>query len=291
MCVRLGFVAGRPSKLTLEVQQTVVEILRNCGTHRGGRSSPRTHGDIPRLDTSRGAGHLGEVLRLPLRREGRRGPGGSVRGPNGAALDRGRLVEGPHARPGRQLRFPPRPDTGEILRDAQGRPEAELADEYKEPNSSDARWFLERRAREDFGNHEPAVTVNMNPAPLRRDPGRKERLDLFRHAVQILVDNGMQLPEPALLEHHEQKPIETRRCRREERRPDREANRRRGLQYSRSGETDHCLPAALDDPARVRGCLAKANFVGCTIAFGGSAEVGLTTSEYATTCGSAEDLL
>ena len=34
------------------------------------------------------------------------------------------------------------PLTGEILRDAQGRPEAELVDEYKEPNSGDARGSL-----------------------------------------------------------------------------------------------------------------------------------------------------
>jgi hypothetical protein len=101
------------------------------------------------------------------------------------------------------------PLTGEILRDVQGRPEAELVDEYKEPNSGDARWFLERRAREDFGHTDSGVTVNVNPAPARREPGRKEMLNLFYQAVQILVDNGMELPKPAMLEHPGTKAIET----------------------------------------------------------------------------------
>ena len=35
------------------------------------------------------------------------------------------------------------PITKEILRDAQGRPEAELVDEYKEPDDGRAAWFLE----------------------------------------------------------------------------------------------------------------------------------------------------
>jgi hypothetical protein len=99
--------------------------------------------------------------------------------------------------------------TGEILRDAQGRPEAELVDEYREPSSADARWFLERRAREDFGHTDPHVTVNVNPAPARPNPNKKQMLDLFGQAVQILVDNRMKLPEPVMLEHHGQKEIET----------------------------------------------------------------------------------
>ena len=101
------------------------------------------------------------------------------------------------------------PMTGEILRDAQGRPEAELSDEYKEPDDARAAWYLERRAREDFGNHDPAVTVNVNPPTTRREPGKKETLDLFAQAVQILVDNGMELPKPVVLEHQGQKAIET----------------------------------------------------------------------------------
>jgi hypothetical protein len=102
------------------------------------------------------------------------------------------------------------PLTGEILRDAQGRPEAELVDQYKEPSSADARWFLERRAREDFGGGGEGVTVNVNPAPARRDPGKKEMLDLFSQAIQILIDNGMKVPtEPVLLDHQGQKAIET----------------------------------------------------------------------------------
>jgi hypothetical protein len=101
------------------------------------------------------------------------------------------------------------PLTGEILRDAQGRPDAELVDEYREPSSADARWFLERRAREDFGGGDPVVTVNVNPEPRRPNPGKKELLNLFDQAVQILVDNGMKIPQPPLLEHHEQTPIET----------------------------------------------------------------------------------
>jgi len=101
------------------------------------------------------------------------------------------------------------PETGEILRDAQGRPEAELVDEYREPSSVDARWFLERRAREDFGGGGEAVTVNVNPAPTRPNPDKKQMLDLFGQAVQILVDNGMELPKPVMLEHEGQKAIET----------------------------------------------------------------------------------
>ena len=101
------------------------------------------------------------------------------------------------------------PLTGEILRDAQERPEAEFVDEYREPSSAVACWFLERRAREDFGRGGEAVTVNVNPAPARRDPGKKEMLDLFSQAIQILIDNGMKLPESAMLEYQGRKAIET----------------------------------------------------------------------------------
>ena len=101
------------------------------------------------------------------------------------------------------------PLTGEILRDVQGRPEAELVDEYKEPNSRDARWFLERRDPANWGGGGEGVTVNVNPAPRRREPSKKETLDLFGQAVQILVENGMKLPEPAMLEHPGTKAIET----------------------------------------------------------------------------------
>jgi hypothetical protein len=100
------------------------------------------------------------------------------------------------------------PVTGEILRDAQGRPDAELVDEYREPSSADARWFLERRAREDFGGGDPVVTVSVNPEPRRPNPSKRQLLDLVSQGIQILVDNGMKVPQP-LLEHHEQTPIET----------------------------------------------------------------------------------
>lgn len=101
------------------------------------------------------------------------------------------------------------PLTGEILRDAQGRPEAELVDAYKEPDAARAAWFLERRDPANWGGGGEGVTVNVNPAPPRREPGKKEMLDLFREAVQILVDNGMKVPEPAMLDHQETKAIET----------------------------------------------------------------------------------
>ena len=98
--------------------------------------------------------------------------------------------------------------TGEILRDAQGRPESELVDEYKEPDSRAAQWFLERRAREDFGSG-AGVTVNVSPAPTRRDPGKKKILNVFEQAVLILLENGMKLPEWAIQEYLSQKAIET----------------------------------------------------------------------------------
>ena len=106
--------------------------------------------------------------------------------------------------------FKREPMTGEILRDAQGRPEAELVDEYKEPDDARAAWFLERRDRANWGNGgEGGVTVNVNPAPARPNPGKKELLDLFAQGIQILVDNGMKVPEPILLANQGQKAIET----------------------------------------------------------------------------------
>jgi hypothetical protein len=101
------------------------------------------------------------------------------------------------------------PMTGEILRDAQGRPEAELVDDYAEPSSADARWYLERKAREDFGGGDHGVTVNVNPAPTRPEPKKGQLLDLFSQAVQILVDNGMKLPEVVDFSESGQKAIET----------------------------------------------------------------------------------
>jgi hypothetical protein len=52
------------------------------------------------------------------------------------------------------------------------------------------------------------VTVNVNPPTTRREPGKKEMLDLFQQAVQILVDNGMKLPESAMLEYQGRKAVE-----------------------------------------------------------------------------------
>ncbi|MGC2495935.1 DUF7681 family protein [Candidatus Binatus sp.] len=104
------------------------------------------------------------------------------------------------------------PVTGEILRDVQGRPEAELADEYREPSAAAACWFLERRAREDFGDGGNAgVTVNVNPPVARRNPGKKEMLSMYEQVVQILVDNGMKLPDSATREYlaRNAKPAET----------------------------------------------------------------------------------
>jgi hypothetical protein len=204
-------VAGRPTKLTPEVQQTIVEILRNCGTRTAaaGRANVNmvTFLDWLRRGAETGSGIYFEFLK-------------AVRDAEAQAIlfavrtVRLSIAGGWHKVPIRDkdgnYAFRRDPETGEILRDAQGRPEAELADEYKEPDSGDARWFLERRAREDFGNTGTDVTVNVNPAPPRKDPGKKEMLDLFSQAIQILVDNGMKVPsEPTVLEHQGQKAIET----------------------------------------------------------------------------------
>jgi hypothetical protein len=99
--------------------------------------------------------------------------------------------------------------TGEILRDAQGRPEAEFVDKYTEPDAARAAWFLERRDPANWGRGGDAgVTVNVNPTPTRREPGKKEMLNLFEQAVQILVDNGMKLPESAMREYQGRMAIE-----------------------------------------------------------------------------------
>ena len=52
------------------------------------------------------------------------------------------------------------------------------------------------------------MTVNVN-TPTRKDPGKKELLNLFEQSVQILVDNGIKLPESAILEYLGQRAIET----------------------------------------------------------------------------------
>jgi hypothetical protein len=101
------------------------------------------------------------------------------------------------------------PLTGEILRDAQGRPEAELVDAYKEPDAASAAWFLERRYPADWGGGGQGVTVNVNPAPARPNPKKREMFNLFDQMVQMLVDNGMELPKRAMLEHPGTKAIET----------------------------------------------------------------------------------
>jgi hypothetical protein len=204
-------VAGRPTKLTPEVQQTIVEVLRNCGTrslaiaranlapatfldwiHRGERATSGVYHDF--LLAVRDAEAQAAMLAVRTVRLA--------------------IVGGWHKVPMRDKDgnyvFKRDPLTGEILRDAAGRPEAELADEYKEPDDARAAWFLERRVREDFGNTAAAVQVNVNPAPARPNPSRKEKLNLFQQAVQILVDNGMKVPtEPTVLEHDGQKAIET----------------------------------------------------------------------------------
>jgi hypothetical protein len=203
-------VAGRPTKLTPEVQQTIVEILRNCGTRTAaaGRANVNmvTFLDWLRRGAETGSGIYFEFLKAVRDAEAQailfavRTVRLSIAGGWHKVLVRDK--DGNYV-------FKRDPATGEILRDAQGRPEAEFVDEYREPSSADARWFLERRAREDFGGGSEGVTVNVNPPPTRRDPGKKEMLDLFEQAVKILVDNGMKLPESATLEYLGQSAIET----------------------------------------------------------------------------------
>jgi hypothetical protein len=201
--------AGRRTKLTPEVQQTVVDILRNCGT----------------LTAAAGRVHVHMATLMDWIRRGEQATSGKYFDFLCAVKDaeaqaqlmatrtvRLAIVGGWHKVPRRDRDgnyvFKRDPLTNEILRDAQGRPDAELVDEYREPSSADARWFLERRAREDFGGGDPVVTKNVNPAPRRPNPGKKELLNLFDQAVQILVDNGMKLREPVMLEHEGTKAIE-----------------------------------------------------------------------------------
>jgi hypothetical protein len=202
--------AGRPSKLTPEVQRIIVDVLRNCGT--------RT------VATARA--NLNPVTFLDWIRKGEQATSGkyydflmAVRDAEAQAVSmavrtvRLKIVGGWHKVPVRDRDgnyvFKRDPMTGEILRDAQGRPDAELVDKYTEPDDARAAWYLERRDRANWGSSGEGVTVNVNPAPARRDPSDKEVLDLFEQAVQILVDNGMKLPESAIIEYQGQKAIET----------------------------------------------------------------------------------
>ncbi|MGA9474975.1 MAG: hypothetical protein WBV36_21075 [Terriglobales bacterium] len=50
--------------------------------------------------------------------------------------------------------------------------------------------------------------MNVNPPVARRNPGKKEMLSMYEQVVQILVDNGMKLPESAILEYLAQNAIE-----------------------------------------------------------------------------------
>jgi hypothetical protein len=202
--------AGRPSKLTSEVQQTVVDILRNCGTRTAAAGRVHVHMatflDWIRRGEQATSGKYYDFLRAVKDAEAQ----AQLMATRTVRLS---MVGGWHKVPMRDKEgnyvFKRDPMSGEILRDAQGRPEAELVDEYTKPNSSDARWFLERLARDDFGNADPGVTLNPNPVPRRPNPSKGQLLDLFSEAVQILVDNGMKVPQPAMLEHQEQTPIET----------------------------------------------------------------------------------
>jgi hypothetical protein len=203
--------AGRPTKLTPEVQQIIVEILRNCGTRTLAAGRARVHLATLLDWISRGeqatSGKYYDFL-CAVKDAEAQAMLMAVRTVNLA------IIGGWHKVPMRDKDgnyvFKRDPMTGEILRDAQGRPEAELVDEHRKPDDARAAWFLERRDRANWGSGgDTGVTVNVNPAPTRRDPGKKETLDLFEQAVQILVDNGMKLPEPVMLEHHGQKAIET----------------------------------------------------------------------------------
>ncbi len=202
--------AGRPSKLTPDVQQIIVDILRNCGTRTAAAGRSRVHMatflDWMRRGEQSTAGKYYNFL-TAVRDAEAQAELMAIR------TVRLAIVGGWHKVPMRDRDgnyvFKRDPMTGEILRDAQGRPDAELVDEYKEPDDARAAWYLERRVRADFGPNEPGVTVNVNPAPPRREPSRKEMLDLFAEAIQILVDNGMEVPtQPRVLEHQGQKAIE-----------------------------------------------------------------------------------
>lgn len=70
---------------------------------------------------------------------------------------------------------------------------------YKEPDAARAAWYLEHRdpANRGRGGTE-GVTVSVNPAPAPPNPRRRRHLDLCSLAVQILVDNGIPLPQPKI---------------------------------------------------------------------------------------------
>src|SRR5260370_739570 len=179
-------VAGRPTKLTPELQQVIVEVLRNCGTRTAaaGRANINMASFLSWL--KRGEERLSGMYYEFLT---------AVRDAASQALRMAvrtvplAIVGGWHKVPMRDKDGNyvfKRDAKGEILRDAQGRPEAELVDEYKEPDDARAAWFLERRAREDFGGGDHGVTVNVNPTPTRPEPKKGQLLDLFSQAVQIL---------------------------------------------------------------------------------------------------------
>jgi hypothetical protein len=201
--------AGRPSKLTPEVQQIIVDILRNCGTLRAAAGRSRVHMatflDWMRRGEQATSGKFYDFLSAVKDAEAQ------------AVLMATRtvrlaIVGGWHKVPTRDKDGNyvfKRDAAGEILRDAQGGPEAELADVYKEPDDARAAWFLERRDRANWGGGDTGVTVSVSPAPARPNPKGRQLLDLFSQAVQILVDHGMPLPEPVLLQHQGTKVIET----------------------------------------------------------------------------------
>jgi hypothetical protein len=206
-----GRVAGRPSKLTSELQQGVVEILRNFGTRTAAAGRARIH----------------YATFVDWMRRGERATSGkyydfliAVRDAESQAelvawrTIRLKMVGGWYKVPtlDKDGKYVFRRDkmTGEILRDAQGRPEAEFSDEYSEPSAKVACWYLERRAREDFGPIAgEAATANVIPPPARPRPDKRETLNLFELMLKILADNGMKIPEPRLLEHEGEKAIET----------------------------------------------------------------------------------
>lgn len=202
--------AGRPSKLTPEVQQIIVDFLRNCGTRTAATGRSRVHMatflDWMRRGEQATSGKFYDFLCAVKDAEAQ----AELMATRTVRLA---IVGGWHKVPMRDKDgnyvFKRDPMTGEILRDAQGRPEAELVDAYTEPDAARAAWFLERRDPANWGSGSDAgVTVNVNLEPARREPGKKELLNLFEQAVKILVDNGMKLPEPAMLDHQGQKTIE-----------------------------------------------------------------------------------
>jgi hypothetical protein len=201
--------AGRPSKLNPEVQQIIVDILRNCGTRTAaaGRANINMASFLMWLKRGEesGSGKYHDFL-IAVRDAEAQAVLMAVR------TVRLAIVGGWHKVPMRDRDGNyvfKRDANGEILRDAQGRPEAELVDEYKEPDDARAAWYLERRDRANWGSGGEGVTVNVNPAPARPEPKPREMLDLFSQAVQILVDNGMKLPEVVDFSKSGQEAIET----------------------------------------------------------------------------------